>query len=110
MMFNINLTEKSVEKIKELSEADGIGHFTIRVKVIGGGCAGFSHDMMFDDKSNDLDEIVEQDGVKLIIDPLSAQYLEGTTIDYLENIIGSGFKFLNPNAKGSCGCGSSITF
>lgn len=106
----INLTEAAVKKIKELSDADDIGHYTIRVKVIGGGCAGFSHDIFYDDQSTDADEIINQDGVKILVDPLSTQYLDGTTIDYLEGAIMSGFKFSNPNVKGTCGCSNSVSF
>jgi iron-sulfur cluster insertion protein len=106
----ISLTKIAVEKVKEISEAEGIGHYNIRVKIIGGGCAGFSQDMYYEDKISELDEVYEQDGVKVIIDPLSCQYLEDTVIDFLEGPMSAGFKFLNPNVKGSCGCGSSVSF
>lgn len=110
----IHLTEKAALKIKEIAEAEGIGHLSIRLRVIGGGCAGFSYDMYYDDQVSDMDEVVENTDfygtIKLVVDPLSLQYLEEMTIDYLEGPVSSGFKFLNPNVKGSCGCGSSVSF
>ena len=74
---------------------------------MGGGCSGFSYDLYFEDKPTDMDETFEANGVNLYIDPLSYQYLDGTEIDYVEGMQGSGFKFSNPNVKGTCGCGSA---
>jgi iron-sulfur cluster insertion protein len=105
----IHLTEKAVGKLKEIAESEGIGHFTVRVRVVGGGCAGFTNDMYFDDQIGEMDEVIEQDGVKIIVDPLSLQYLDETTIDWLDGPFGAGFKFNNPNVTGSCGCGSSFS-
>src|SRR5271169_3339797 len=99
----IYLTEKAANKIKEISIAEGIGHNIIRVKVKGGGCAGMENDLYFDDQISDTDEIFELDDVKLITDFLSFQYLDETIIDYVEGPISSGFRFNNPNVKGSCG-------
>lgn len=104
----ISLTDKAVLKLKEMSEADGVGHLTIRLKVLGGGCAGFSYDMCFESVTADLDEVVEQDGIKVVVDPMSYQYLDEVTIDFVDGLMGAGFKFINPKAKGSCGCGSSF--
>jgi len=110
----IYLTENAAKKVIEIAEAEGIGHNSIRVKVIGGGCAGFSNDMTFDDQSSDLDEVQEitdyYGTIKVICDALSFQYLDETTIDWFESPISAGFKFINPNTTGSCGCGSSISF
>ncbi len=110
----IHLTELAAKKIIEISEAEGIGHQTVRVKVIGGGCAGFSHDMGFEDNVTEMDEVIEVTDfygtIKIVVDPLSFQYLDETTIDWLDGPIGAGFKFLNPNVTGSCGCGSSVKF
>ena len=106
----ISLTEKAAKKIEEISNGDGIGHYTIRVKVIGGGCAGMTNDIYFDDQISDTDEVSELDGVKVVADFLSFQYLDGTVIDFIETDMGGGFKFLNPNVKGSCGCGSSQSY
>ena len=106
----ITITDTAVAKLKEISESDGVGHYSVRVKVLGGGCAGMTNDINFDDQPSDLDEIIEKDGIKILVDPLSVQYLDGTTIDYIEGLISSGFKFLNPNVKSSCGCGQSQSY
>lgn len=106
----ISLTEKAVAKVKELADADGVGHYNIRLKVIGGGCSGYGHDMSFEEKIDELDETIEQNGIKIIVDPLSMQYLEGTEVDYIEGTITSGFKFLSPKSTGNCGCGSSVSY
>jgi iron-sulfur cluster insertion protein len=103
----IYLTEKAAKQIKIIADDEGIGHYIIRVGCKGGGCAGFSYDLNFDDKINELDEVFELDGVKIVCDPMSMQYLEGTVVDYGDSLIG-GFSFKNPNAKGSCGCGHSF--
>lgn len=105
----IYMTEKAALKVKEISESEGIGHLSLRIKVVGGGCAGFSYDMYFDDQTTDLDETSEMDGVKMFIDPLSWQYLDEVCVDYVEGPMGSGFKFINPNVKSTCGCGSSFS-
>ena len=104
----ISITEKAVGKLKEMSEEYETGHLTVRLKVVGAGCAGFSYDMMFDDIVSESDETLEQDGIKVVIDPVSFQYLENVTIDYVDGLMGAGFKFLNPDVKASCGCGSSF--
>lgn len=105
----IHVTEKAAQKIKEIAEAEGLSHCQVRVKVIGGGCAGFSYDMCYDELIDEMDEVVEMDGIKVLVDPLSFQYLDEVLIDYQEGPITAGFKFINPNASGSCGCGSSFS-
>ena len=105
----INLTEKAAEKVREIAKAESLEGQGLRLRVIGGGCSGFSYDLYFEEKPGELDETFESLGVNLFIDPLSAQYLEGTEIDYVESLGGSGFKFNNPNIKGTCGCGSSFS-
>lgn len=104
----ITVTAEAVAKIKELSEAEGIGHTKVRIKVIGGGCAGFTYDMGYDDQIGELDEVIEQDGVTVVVDPMSFQYLADVNIDYVTGLMGAGFKFNNPGAKHSCGCGHSF--
>jgi len=106
----IQLTEKAAKKIEEISNNEGIGHYVIRVKVVGGGCAGMTNDMYFDDQIGETDEVAELDGVKVVTDCMSFQYLDGTTIDFIDTDMGGGFKFLNPNVKSSCGCGSSQSY
>ena len=105
----INVTEIALTKIKEISESEDIGHFDIRIKVKGGGCAGFTYDMYYEDIISDLDEVFPMGDVKIVIDPLSLQYMDGITIDFGEGPLSSGFKFINPNVKSTCGCGSSFS-
>lgn len=104
----IYITEKAANQVKVFSEEQEIGHTTIRVKCLGGGCAGFSYDLSFDDSIGELDEVFELDGVKVVCDSMSLQYIEGTVIDWTDTLMGAGFKFNNPKAKGTCGCGSSF--
>jgi iron-sulfur cluster insertion protein len=105
----ITMTEKAAQKVKEIAEAENLLGQGLRLRVIGGGCSGFSYDLYFEDTPTELDEQFESLGVKLFIDPLSFQYLEDTQIDYVEELHASGFKFSNPNVKGTCGCGSSFS-
>jgi iron-sulfur cluster insertion protein len=108
----IFLTEKAISKIKEISESEGIGYNSVRIKLIPGGCAGFSNDLNFDDQYHeDLDFKLDcNDGVIIIIDQIAFHYLENSTIDYVESLISEGFKFNVPKATTSCGCGSSVSF
>ena len=108
----ITVTEIAAAKIKEITDAENLQGQGLRVRVIGGGCSGFTHDLYFEDADGvgELDEEFESRGVKVYIDPLSLQYLEGVEIDFVEGVHGAGFKFNNPNVKGSCGCGSSVSF
>lgn len=105
----ISVTDKAVLKIKEISEAEGIGHFRVRLRVIGGGCAGFSYDLYYEEMPTDLDEIVDVNGVTIVVDPLSFQYLDGVEVDYAEKSMSEGFTFNNPNVGATCGCGSSFS-
>jgi iron-sulfur cluster insertion protein len=105
----ITITEKAAAKVHEIAAAEALQGQGLRLRVVGGGCAGFSYDLYFEDKVGELDEEFESNGVKLYVDPLSFQYLEATEIDFVESDHGSGFKFNNPNVKGSCGCGSSFS-
>jgi iron-sulfur cluster insertion protein len=101
------ITDIAAEKIKEIAEAEGIGHTTVRVGVKGGGCAGFLTDLAFDDQIEETDEVFEKNGIKVVIDAMSIQYLDGTEMDYVDGLTGAGFKFNNPNVQNSCGCGKS---
>lgn len=105
----ISLTAKAAEKVREIREAENLGEQGLRVRVIGGGCSGFSYDLFFEDETTDLDQTFESAGIRVHIDMMSFQYLEGTEIDYVEGLHGAGFKFLNPSAKSTCGCGSSFS-
>jgi iron-sulfur cluster insertion protein len=104
----ISITELAAEKVQEISNSEGLDGQGLRLRVIGGGCAGFQYDLYFEEAPTDLDERFESNGVQLFVDPLSYQYLDGTQIDYVETTHGSGFKFGNPNVTGTCGCGSSF--
>lgn len=105
----IHLTPKAVIKLKEFAEDEGMP-LSIRVVIRGSGCAGFAPDMSLDDIVGELDEVLTQDGVKIIVDQMSIQYLDDATIDFIESEFASGFKFIIPQAKSSCGCGSSVSF
>ncbi len=105
----ITLTDKASEKVREIQSAEGLGGQGLRLRVIGGGCSGFSYDLFFDDETTDMDERFESHGINLYVDQMSYQYLEGTQIDYVEGLYGAGFKFNNPSAKSTCGCGSSFS-
>jgi iron-sulfur cluster insertion protein len=104
----ITITNLAAEKVKEISQAEGLAGQGLRLRVIGGGCAGFQYDLYFEEKPTDMDERFESNGVALFVDPLSYQYLDQTEIDYVESAHGSGFKFQNPNVTSTCGCGSSF--
>jgi iron-sulfur cluster insertion protein len=105
----IALTTKAAEKVREIRDAENLGEQGLRLRVIGGGCSGFSYDLYFEDETTDLDQEFESEGIKLFVDMMSYQYLENTTIDYVEGLHGAGFKFSNPTAKSTCGCGSSFS-
>lgn len=105
----ISLTPRAADKVREIREAEGLGQQGLRVRVIGGGCSGFSYDLFFEEETGDMDSVVESHGIPLYIDMMSSQYLDGTEIDYVEGLHGAGFKFLNPQAKSTCGCGSSFS-
>ena len=104
----ITLTSKAAEKVREIREAEELGDQGLRVRVLGGGCSGFSYDLFFEDQTTELDQTFESEGVTVYVDMMSSQYLEGTEIDYVEGLHGAGFKFNNPTAKSTCGCGSSF--
>jgi len=102
-------TDNAAAKVKQLIAAEGNQNLMLRVFVQGGGCSGFQYGFSFDEEVADGDTVVEKDGVKLLIDPMSIQYLQGAEIDYKEDLQGAQFVIQNPNASGTCGCGSSFT-
>jgi len=103
------LTAKAAEKVREIQVAENIDvTYGLRLRVVGGGCSGFAYDLYFDQKM-DTDRTFDSNGVALVVDQMSLQYLAGTTVDYVEGLQGAGFKFLNPNVKSTCGCGSSFS-
>jgi len=105
----ISLTDKAAQKVKEIREAESLGEQGLRVRVLGGGCSGFSYDLFFEEETTELDQQFESKGIALYVDMMSYQYLDGTEIDYVEGLHGAGFKFNNPTAKSTCGCGSSFS-
>jgi iron-sulfur cluster insertion protein len=105
----LGLTAKAAEKVKEIQAAENIeASYGLRLRVVGGGCSGFAYDLYFD-QLTEMDRTFDSHGVKLIVDEMSLQYLAGTTVDYVEGLQGAGFKFVNPNVKSTCGCGSSFS-
>lgn len=105
----ISLTDTAAAKVQEIRDAEDLGSQGLRVRVLGGGCSGFTYDLFFEDETTELDQTFESHGIPLYIDMMSFQYLEGTEIDYVEGLYGAGFKFINPQAKATCGCGSSFS-
>ena len=104
----IEVTPKAAEKIKETLAKHNI-EGGLRLGVQGGGCSGFSYLLKFDSKRRPTDQVFEFEGAKVFVDPKSYVYLEGLTLDYEETLLQSGFVFHNPNAKHTCGCGTSFT-
>ena len=105
----IALTPKAVEMVKDAMAREKLTGYGIRIGVVGGGCSGFQYSMDFENAQKDGDAVYEQEGVKLYVDPMSSMYLQGVTIDYVIGMQGAGFKFNNPNARNTCGCGSSFS-
>ncbi len=105
----IIFTDSAASKVKALIVEEANDALMLRVFVSGGGCSGFQYGFTFDETVNDGDTCVEKDGVKLLIDPMSYQYLVGAEIDYTEGLEGSQFVIRNPNASTTCGCGSSFS-
>ena len=105
----LNFTAHAASKVKELIAEEGNPELKLRVFVTGGGCSGFQYGFTFDEVTNDDDTVMEKNGVSLLIDPMSYQYLVGAEIDYSEGLEGSQFVIKNPNAQSTCGCGSSFS-
>jgi iron-sulfur cluster assembly accessory protein len=105
----ITLTQKAVDMVRITREQEGIDpSFGLRVAVRGGGCSGFEYALDFTNEARSNDFVYDQGGMTIYVDAVSARYLHGTSIDYVLGNTGAGFKFNNPQAKGSCGCGSSF--
>ncbi len=102
-------SEAAASKVKELIKEEGNDDLMLRVFVSGGGCSGFQYGFTFDEDLQDGDTVVENGGVKLLVDPMSFQYLSGAEIDYTEGMQGAQFVIRNPNATTTCGCGSSFS-
>lgn len=102
-------TDSAVSKVRELIQDEGNPELKLRIYITGGGCSGFQYGFTFDENVNDGDTVVEKDGVSLLVDPMSFQYLTGAEIDYSEGLEGSHFVIRNPQATTTCGCGSSFS-
>lgn len=105
----ISFSSNAARKVKSLIADEGNENLKLRVYITGGGCAGFSYGFSFDEAIKDDDTIVNTDGVTLLVDPMSVQYLAGSEVDYTEGLQGSRFVVHNPNATTTCGCGSSFS-
>ena len=106
----IELTERAASEVKRIVAEQKLPEATaLRVGVKGGGCSGFSYTLGFDDQVSETDQVYELEGVRIVCDPKSFLYLNGTQIDFEDNLMGRGFKFGNPNAAKTCGCGESFS-
>ncbi len=103
------VTEAAAARVGGLIEAEGKPDMKLRVQVLGGGCSGFSYDFHFDSQVAEDDLIIQKDGVTVLVDSVSIEYLQGSEFDYVEEMIGSSFQVRNPNATASCGCGTSFS-
>ena len=105
----IQLSENAQSEVKRLIAQQNKPGVFLRASVKGGGCSGLTYDVRFDDASNEYDRVFDTGGVKVVCDSKSFVYLDGMTIDYSADLVGGGFRFINPNATGSCGCGTSFS-
>jgi iron-sulfur cluster assembly accessory protein len=105
----INLSARAVQKVRELVLEEENDELKLRVFITGGGCSGFQYGFTFDELAADDDTAIEKDGVTVLVDPMSFQYLVGSEVDYTEGLEGSRFIITNPNATTTCGCGSSFS-
>ncbi len=103
----VNVTESAAAKLKDLMAKEGVQEQALRVRVVGGGCSGYQYELAFD-TPQEGDKVIEQGGVKVVIDPKSLLFLTGSEIDFTDGLHGAGFTIKNPNSKGSCGCGQSF--
>jgi iron-sulfur cluster insertion protein len=105
----ITITDTAATKVKDLITQEGDQTLMLRVAVRPGGCSGFSYEMFFDSELESDDQVLDHLGVKVVVDPSSAQLLEGASLDYKDGLQGAGFAINNPNAQRTCGCGQSFS-
>jgi iron-sulfur cluster assembly protein len=105
----VRLSDAALTQVKEVIKAQGFEGYFFSIRVVPAGCSGLGYDLNLVKEAKPNDHTWEQDGVRITTDALSSKYLLGTTVDYLSTVTGAGFKFDNPNAKSSCGCGTSFT-
>jgi iron-sulfur cluster assembly protein len=106
--FELSLTDIAVTKIQNILNERGVPNHGLRVFVAGGGCSGLQYGMALESQAHDEDQVIEVSGIKLYVDPTSAEYLYGATIDYEDNLMSGGFRIENPNASSTCRCGQSF--
>jgi iron-sulfur cluster assembly protein len=104
----LTVTPLAAQTVKSLLAEKQLAGHALRVFVAGGGCSGMQYGMAFEENPQPMDEVFEVDGIQVVVDPNSMDYLRGATIDYVDNLMGGGFRIDNPNAVASCGCGSSF--
>ncbi|MBI1951529.1 MAG: iron-sulfur cluster assembly accessory protein [Acidobacteria bacterium] len=105
----IHVTDRAAEQIRKIMEKEGLQDHGLRVAVVGGGCSGMSYKLNFEKDASQGDKVYEDQGVRIIVDPKSTLFLNGTTLDFSDGLSGTGFTFSNPNAKSTCGCGTSFS-
>ncbi len=106
----VTLTAKAIDMVRDAMQREGLQGYGIRIGVVGGGCAGFQYSMDFEKQAKDGDIAFTQDGITLYVDVMSSMYLQNVTVDYVVGLQGAGFKFNNPNARSTCGCGQSFSY
>lgn len=105
----IHVTDKAAEQIKSIMSKEGLQDHGLRVAVVGGGCSGMSYKLAFEKGPEQSDKVYEEKGVRIFVDGKSYLFLNGTTLDFSDGLNGTGFSFSNPNAKSTCGCGTSFS-
>ena len=108
MQTSITFSDRAADRVKTLMVAEGDAQLNLRVFVTGGGCNGFSYGFTFDDDVQEDDAVVDNGGVTMLVDAMSYPYLDGSEVDYVEDLSGSQFVVTNPNASSTCGCGNSF--
>jgi len=105
----IELTQDAIQEVKRLLEMEGHQSWGLRVGVAGGGCSGLSYTLAFEEVPREKDSVFDRDGIRVFVDPKSYLFLHGMTLDHSRDLLNGGFKFVNPNAKRTCSCGSSFS-
>lgn len=106
----VTMTDSARDKVRQLLEKENKQDYALRVGVVGGGCSGYSYNLELDNEVDEEDTVCEFDGVRVLVDGMSARFLIGAEIDYVDGLKGAGFAINNPNAKATCGCGESVQF
>jgi iron-sulfur cluster assembly accessory protein len=107
-MSQVSVSARAAQQIEKILASEAAGSM-LRISVLGGGCSGFQYSFSIDDRQMDDDIVIERDGIKVLVDPMSVTYMDGSEIDWVDDLIGSAFKIHNPQATASCGCGTSFS-